>query len=66
MKIAGFDVFYNNIFLEKRKRARSARVSSYHVTRLRMNKHKIHDAVVSILWYEIKRTHFSYWKSHKF
>ena len=32
MKIAGFDVFYNNIFLEKRKRARSARVSTYHVT----------------------------------
>ena len=32
MKIADFDIFYNDIFLEKRKKARSARVSSYYVT----------------------------------
>ena len=32
MIITDFDEFYINIFLEKRKRARSARVSSYPVT----------------------------------
>ena len=30
--MADFDEFYNYIFLEKRKRALSARVSSYYVT----------------------------------
>ena len=31
MKIADFEEFYNHIFLENRSRARSARVSPYHV-----------------------------------
>ena len=51
MKIADFDEFYNNIFLEKRNiRACSAR---HHVFRRRsttlcMNEHKIHDVVMSM------------------
>ena len=32
MKIADFDEFYDNFYLEKRKRACSARASSYHLT----------------------------------
>ena len=32
MKIADFDELYNHLFIEKRKRVRSARVSSYYVT----------------------------------
>ena len=55
MKIADFYEFYNHIFLE------NAKELVQHVflrTTLRVNEHKIHDVVVSILWYKIKRNSF--------
>ena len=55
MKIADFDEFYKNIFIE------NAKELVQHVflrTTLRMNEHKIHVVVVSILWYKMKRKSF--------
>ena len=52
MIIIDFDEFWNHIFLEKRNKACSAR------TTLRMNEHEIHDIIVSILWYKMKRKSF--------
>ena len=55
MTITDFDDFCKNIFLEN---AKELVQHAFICTTLRMNEHKIHGDVVSILWYKMKRNSF--------